>query len=44
MGRLQLSIDDKIEAKFRKKLFSEGKFRKGEISKKIEEMMMEWLK
>ena len=44
MARLDIHIDDKLEQSFRLALVEEGKYRRGEIGKKISELIENYLK
>lgn len=44
MGRLDINIEDKLEQRFRIALAKEGKYKRGEIKKKIIEFIEDYLK
>jgi len=43
MGRLNLSIEDRVEAKFREEVFRRKGMKKGNLTKAIEEAMVMWI-
>ena len=43
MGRLNVSVKDDIESKFREKVFRRKGMRKGNLTKAVEEAMLLWI-
>lgn len=43
MGRLNVSIKDKIEAEFREEVFKRKGMKKGNLTKAVEEAMLLWI-
>ncbi len=43
MGRLNVSVKDDIENKFREKVFKRKGMKKGNLTKAIEEAMLLWI-
>ena len=44
MGKVNLSIDDKIEKKFREAVFKKKGMKKGNLTDAVEEAMLLWIK
>lgn len=44
MGKINISLDDKIEEKFRKAVYQRKGMKKGNISKSLEEAIEHWIK
>lgn len=43
MGRVNVSVKDEIDSKFREKVFKRKGMRKGNLTKAIEEAMLLWI-
>lgn len=43
MGRLNLSVKDELETKFREEVFKRKGMRKGNLTKAVEEAMLLWI-
>lgn len=43
MGKMSISIPDKLEEQFREKIFNRFGMRKGNINKAIEEAITDWI-
>lgn len=43
MGRLNVSVKDDIESKFREKVFKRKGMKKGNLTKALEEAMLLWI-
>lgn len=44
MGKINISLDDDVEEKFRKAVFQRMGMKKGNISKALEEAIEHWIK
>ena len=44
MGKINISLDDKLEERFRKAIFESKGMKKGNISEAFEEALEEWIK
>lgn len=44
MGKINISLDDDVEEKFREAIYQRMGMKKGNISKALEEAILQWVK